>query len=406
MAEVPDTYWDTYWERLEKKLPGEPSPVTLTSRMSRAIAASLRQPAVLGRVAIYIFLLVFLIYTTPHRLVKVASRPPMPAREAFSEFIETETDDAVSELREAGRFDEAEEEITLDRRRARGETSALTTPKDEVSDRPVEHAARQKGLGLRSEPSEAEEQPAITEKRFAWAKPAKPATAPKELLAKEIQYDLLDLADSKDEYIAAENYFRNGEYTQAIPAYQNFIEANIKANVDDDRTLRAKYQIGEAYYQIGNYSEALSNFAAVVDVETSEGRALGEDGYQKKDESHVLQRSKGKYAKAPELKEAEMVSKLKAEEERGAKSGRARATRGMKASDDDFQRGEVRAGLEPAPTETREELISRAIFRQAESYEHLGKRKEALTKYEEYVERYPQGKFVSQAKEKIARITR
>jgi len=392
-TEVPDTYWDTYWECLEKRLPDEPSPVTLTSRISGAIAASLRQPAILGRAAIYILLLVFLFYTTPHRPVKVTTGPQVADR-AFSESVEAETDDAALSLRETTKGAEAGKEITLDRRVRSLASAGSALRKDEVSDRPVERAAGEQELELRSELPEAEGQPAATEKTFAWARPAKPPTAPKEPLTKEIQDDLQGLADSEDEYITAENYFRNEEYARAIPAYQNFIEANIRANVDDDRTLKAKYQIGEAYYQIGDYSEALSNFAAVADVEASEGLALGEAGYQGK--------YRDKDAKASEeLKEAEIVSRLRTEGEKGV-----RASRGMVASDHGRQRGEVLAGLESIPAETREELISRAIFRQAESYEHLGKRKEALAKYKEYVEKYPQGESVSQAKEKIANLER
>ena len=55
---------------------------------------------------------------------------------------------------------------------------------------------------------------------------------------------------------------------------------------------------------------------------------------------------------------------------------------------------------------TREELVSLAVLRQAESYEHLGNRKEALVRYKEYVEKYPKGKYLIQAKEKIAQIER
>ena len=52
--------------------------------------------------------------------------------------------------------------------------------------------------------------------------------------------------------------------------------------------------------------------------------------------------------------------------------------------------------------ETREVLISRATFRQAQSYEHLKKNTEALAAYGKYIEKYPKGEYISQAKEKIA----
>ncbi len=60
-VEVSDTYWDTYWDRLEGRLPDKPSPVTWLSRISLPVAALLRRPAVLGRIAVYIILLTFLL---------------------------------------------------------------------------------------------------------------------------------------------------------------------------------------------------------------------------------------------------------------------------------------------------------------------------------------------------------
>jgi TolA-binding protein len=389
--ELPDTYWDTYWDRLEEKLPDEPSPVSLTPRISRAIAASLRRPAVLGRIAVYVILLAFLIYTTPHlpprmRGSEVGPRVPMLAR-ARSEIADTGGvfDASFRELNKVKKGTEAEEEAALSRRRFAGGRASLAMPKGEASDRPVEYAAEKDGLG--SKLAEAKEQPAITERVVARAEPAKPAAAQLTPLgmAKD-RPDVAEVADSEDEYVAAENYFKKGEYRQAITAYQNFIIAN----VHDDRTLRAAYQIGEANFQIGNYSDALSNFVAVTDfasdkttdAETSEAFALKVAGYQYDDGA----------------------ARDGAARETGAKAERPETSRGAAALKRVPQRSRDR---EPRVSmETREELISRAIFRQAESYEHLGKREEALAAYKKYVERYPQGKSLSKAKEKIAQLVR
>lgn len=90
---------------------------------------------------------------------------------------------------------------------------------------------------------------------------------------------------------------------------------------------------------------------------------------------------------------------LRAEGKSDTEAKRSETSRGMAALGDGLQRN----GDRP---ETPEELISRAMFRQAQSYEHLGKREEALAAYRRYVERYPQGEYLSQSKEKITQIAR
>ena len=54
----------------------------------------------------------------------------------------------------------------------------------------------------------------------------------------------------------------------------------------------------------------------------------------------------------------------------------------------------------------REEVISQAMFRLAESYEKLGKRAEAIAAYRKYVDRSPQGEYLSQAREKVSQMKR
>ena len=207
---------------------------------------------------------------------------------------------------------------------------------------------------------------------FAWSAPAKPKVMLKE--SEEGQHKLRFFADSEDEYVAAENYFKNGEYLQAIPAYQNFIEAN----VDDERALKARYQIGESYYQMGDYPLALSNFAPLTEIEQPEVTTAKIAAYgvaEKKDEEEALER----------------------------KAGRGITSRARRS--EESRKTEIVRDEKAAP-ETREELISRAIFRQAQSYEHLGSSEEALANYKKYVEKYPQGEYIPLAKEKITQMKR
>jgi TolA-binding protein len=404
-VEKPDTYWDTYWDRLERKLPDEPSPVTLKPRISGFAAALLRQPAVLGRVVIYVLFLAFVIYTTPEG--RKVGKPEIRKARDLEIMNDMEMPAAPSELREAEESAGAGGEAALAFRfRSRAiARPARAEPAEKALDRPVDYDLADKaGLEPKTELPEAGGLSGRTEEVLARTAPAKPEPAPAKSL-EAATAGLQDVLDSEDEYIAADNYFKKREYSQAITAYQNFIEAN----VDDDRTLKAKYQIGEAYYQIGNYSEAVSNFAAVTaDARFQPGSGeeasrafMGKSPHTtgRADTKGLQKKGESKGVGVTQLKEAEMVSKLKAEREGGLKAGRAIASRGATALDSRFQLGE-------ALPETREELISRAIFRQAQSYEHLGKREDALAKYKEYMEKYPQGKYVSQAKEKITQIAR
>ncbi len=340
--ELPDAYWDTYWDRLKKKLPDEPSLVSVTSRISAAAVSLFRRPAVLGRAAIYILFLAFLIYTTPYRLVKVAPKTAAISAPASSTIAVAE-----NKMRPHGLAG-----------------GSLPKQKRKVAELSTETAKIEKTAG----------------KAFLRAAPAKPAPAPEELLV-EVRDHPQGIADSADEYVAGDNYFKKGDYTQAITAYQNFVDANVQANVGDERILRAVYQIGEANYQAGNYSEALSNFAVVTNEKVPETFGI---------EADRLIRARTKSV---------MVSKLEEAKESDLKTERRAANRGMGALYYNRQRDKI-------PSRTREELISQAVFRQAESYEHLEKHEEALAKYREYVEKYPRGKYVPQAKEKIAQIGR
>lgn len=374
--EVPDMYWDTYWERLGKKLPDKPSPVTLASRISVAAADLLRRPAVLGRIAIYILILAFLIYTTPERSLKVQ----MP-----SEAGEAKVSAAPLKPQEVKKSAEAIKETTPGHRRVGSGAMAgseLAKRKAKASDKPVEQAADKHNLDFAFRPPETQGATAKSEDKAAAAEPAKsPTVAETRSRLERDRQGIESELYSVDEYVAADNYFKNGEYLRAIPAYQNFI----KANLDDYRALKAKYQIGEAYYQIGNYSEALSNFVALTDAEESKVTAAAKAS-EKRDESKGLPVS--------ELKE-----ELKEVRERDAKAERLETVRGMAGL------GSVAQQKEALP-ETREGLMSRAIFRQAESYEHLGRHAEALAVYKKYMGKYPQGEYLSKAKEKIFQLER
>jgi TolA-binding protein len=432
-VKMPDTYWDTYWDRLEKKLPDEPVQVTLTSRMWRAIAVPLQQPAVLGRIAVYILLLAFLMYITPdyhrdvgHRVpVEFASRFPAPVQDP-SELAETKAFAEPPKLHLDRKAAKAEDGIAKARSRIADDRYSLAIPGDEAPERPLERAIERDKLEFAFKPSETAGGLAGIEEDSAYAgvrgEPAVPTAAPEVSLqagfGKSADEEALTLskpqgvdsplafAEREDsdlgspsagepetrlehEYITAENYFNKGEYVRAIPAYQNFITAN-EANFRDHRTLRAKYQIGEAYYQIGNYSEALSNFAAVTDAEAIETAA--------RLAPTKVTSGEVRGAVVTELKEAEIVSELKAakkDDDKADRRERSRA-RGLGRTD---QQSEVLP-------DTLEKLISRAIFRQAQSYEHLGKRDEALTRYREYIKRYPKGEHLSKAEEKVTQMTR
>lgn len=387
-VEMPDAYWDTYWDRLEKKLPDRPSPVPLISR----ILATLRQPAVLGRAAVYILLLAILIYITPDHPSKItvevtpgATAPvqaPLRAAEGKFEFQE--------EMERVGATDSMDLSVqSLSRGRADAglaekQAETATLPAEDAKDKElaeVEFGAPTSGAGIAVAEGTRDEM-------LPRAAPAKPATASEPLLDKSsvaVQDQPKQIVENEEEYVAADSYFREGEYPQAIVSYQNFIVANRRADMNDERMLRAVYQLGEANYQIGNYSEALSNFVAVTNEELPQTFGV--------EDNHAM-RVKTR---------SEAVSKLEAgRESKEAKSdlrASGSATKGVAALYYD------RDQSQDLP-KTREGLISRAVFRQAESYEHLGKLKEAATKYKEYVEKYPRGEYVSQAKEKIGQVAR
>ena len=356
-VKVSDKYWDTYWTRLEKKLPDEPSPVTFASRISDALARVFQKPAVFGRVAIYaLFLALALYITMSDRLIKTpptgipvttmsknmkAKTPALPAEEAV-----------------------VEEEIAQKKVPYADSAPVKLMVKD--MDDFAEHEADREDIAAKSE------------------EPAKPEIATEAVLDAAqvgeiaLKTKVESLESVQDEYALAENYFKQGEYQLAIPAYQNFVAANATANVQDRRTLQAVYQIGEAYYQMGNYSDALSNFVAVTD----------KSGRPEKDKSAALTLSAPEPAPASRARRKVMARAMRQpESQRGAEKKRERK----------------RDNIVP---NTLEGLISRAIFRQAESYEHLGKQEEALAAYKKYAEKYPRGEYISQAREKMIQQTR
>ncbi len=411
--EVSDEYWDTYWDRLEKKLPDEPAQVTAVSRISGAFAELFRRPVVLGRAMVVVILLAFLVYTASDRQTKKLTMPASvpPSTERMEE-MEMELFSAVEE---GYRQNEEAAGIASKPRQPSPPArvgDAVARPEDQTIDAPAKLAAGETDLAVRRKPSEDKELTEALEHRFSYAQPEEPVSAPT-LSAKtaKVQEGLGEvdylLGDVQDEYTVAENYFQSGDYVQAIPAYQNFITANTVAKVLDDRTLRAQYQIGEAHFQMQNYSDALSNFVVVANADKAE-RADTD-----REKSYDLY-----YGSKAELKKDEKAKELaqsKSQLGRGLRT-RARLEPQVQAHGSVVDADELRtsddqmrdhsAGLTAirkvlAPIETREQLISRAIFRQAQSYENLKKNKEALATYRVYIEKYPQGEYISQAREKI-----
>ena len=374
-VEMPDEYWDTYWARLESKLPDKPSPVGAMSRMSSALVDMLRQPAVLGRVAVYVLLVGFVIYATTDRLPKVVQKAPM-SEKARKEFGWTGTTETASQVAESEKGAKAEEKADLGRPLAGSRLrSDSPLPKAQASRRLALHAVTddEDAPAPESEPLVTAGLPARTKEMSLRTGPTTLATAPLERME-----GVREVVESEDEYVAAEAFFNKEEYPQAITAYQNFLEANLH----DSRALRAVYQVGEAYYQMGNYSEAVANFVAVTDAETPESPEREGNSLRRSDESDHMTVS----APAP--------GKLG-----DAKAKRSEISNGIVAS-------ERMAKRDKDIPETRELLISRAIFRQAQSYENLKKHEEALATYQKYVDRYPQGEYLPQAKQKVTQTAR
>ncbi len=367
--QVPGNYWDAYWERLERKLPDRPSPVTLRSRLTDSFSGLFQRPLVLGRIVIYALLLAFVIYITPDRLVDTPSEPLTPTLKSEAQEEKALLSKQVEHDIKAG---EELRELGMAERKAfywrDGAVPKPSEPAGEAID------------DLATQPAEEVKAWAAKPEFLQTAKPAADnglvASAPAvpgrpvptmEAPSAEAEISLRGFAGAEDEYAAAEHYFQEGQYVQAIPAYQNFITANTIANVEDDRNLKAQYQIGEAYYQIGNYPEALSNFAAVADGDVSE--------------------AEGRKAGVPDIErlayKESIASSTELEEQRGAKARGEEETKPVTAALDRSARQN-----EKIPDE-REEVISQAMFRLAESYEKLGQREEAITAYNRYVERYP-----------------
>jgi len=373
-AEMSDAYWGAYWERHEKKLPDKPLSFSLRSRIWNAIIVPLRQPAAVSRIAAYIILLAFLAYMAPNHPFKSLKSPQIPAQMPA---------------------ESAKERMDMLYSRS-GEDIAKDAAPPASRQMSVMGADEDGSILRKNEALEGLVKSSVEKEELAALAPAKPGIAPEKPL-EELQDDNLglahkDLADSKDEYVAAERYFQKGEYLQAIPSYQNFIEAN----VHDERAFRAKYQIGESYYQVGNYSDALSNFAVLTDPTDSEEKELQDSDT----DLYLYYGTEGKktiIASEPRARGRFGI----AAKENGAKGKIAEVRRS--AAKPDISSSHA-AGYVVTRPETREELISRAIFRQAQSYENLGKVQEALVKYNRYVEGYPQGEYAPQAKEKIEKM--
>ena len=396
-VEVSDEYWDTYWTRLEKKLPDEPSPVTLASRMSGVFADLLQQPAVLGRVAIYVLLLAFVLYTTSDR------HTITPSIEAPARTLARDTKEDAPALSAGTSYEgiAAKEKVQEEayfyaRGPADNERAGLA---DKDANGVEKHAVVGDELAAKLALSKVEEPLSENSEELGQLAPAKPEVitegwlraAPAGEDAGKTEMDLRD--DLQDGYVLAEQQFRAGEYDLAITNYQNFVTANTVANVQDERTLKAVFQIGEANYQMGNYSDALANFAAVTDPEEVEEEPKGVTKSLAETEQRRLSMGRSKQAETQSLTSS--APRAQAERKAGARARRApEPQRGVKRERD-------RQWQDDAIPETLEGLISRAIFRQAESYEHLKRYEEALAAYTRYVEKYPQGEYVSQAREKI-----
>jgi TolA-binding protein len=382
--EVSDNYWDTYWERLGKKLPDRPSPVTLRSRLTDSFSGLFQRPLVLGRIVIYAILLAFVIYIAPDRMVDTPSEPLTSAldvkmqeeKASLSKRFERDikAGNGLAELDSADR--DAYYWHKLDEPKPSEPAGEVL---DDLAMQPAEEVKTGAAKPELLQPAKPVDYNGVV--ASAPAVPGRPAPT-MEAPSVEAESSLRGFAGVEDEYAAAEHYFGEGEYVQAIPAYQNFITANTIANVDDDRNLRAQYQIGEAYYQIGKYPEALSNFAAVADGDVSE-----EEG-----------REAGTFdARRLAYKES-MASRAELEEQRGARTrGEEEAKPGTAALDRSVKQNE-------RVPDNREEVISQAMFRLAQSYEKLGQREEAITAYNRYVERYPDDNQTLKAQYQIGEV--
>jgi len=397
-VEVSDEYWNTYWDRLETKLPAGPAQVTLASRMSDFFAEMFRRPVILGQVTISVIFLAFLIYTASDHLTRTPSMPAQPP--SITEDMEAKTS---ADLGAASRKNE--EALSG----GRGLDSSLRTevyheiaePEAKLAEVPAERAAGETKLALGDKLYKGKEAEGGTTQQFSYAAPAKPESSPillpKMAQARKDSAEVeLDSDGIQNEYVLAEQHFQRGDYVQAIPAYQNFITANTKTNVQDDRTLKAGYQIGEAYYQLGDYKNALSNFAAVTDADKSDSYGLfGRESALKRNEKakEIVAQSKPQLERKPRARGRTQVQPHRAVVESIAEPDGKALGRSLELAD-------APAGV--ADVETRAILISRAIFRQAQSYEHLKNGKDALAAYGKYIEKYPNGEYISQAKEKIA----
>ena len=398
-VEVSDQYWDTYWDRLERKLPAEPAQVTLASRMSDFFAEMFRRPVIIGQVTISVIFLAFLIYTASDHLTKTPSMlaPSM-------------TGDMEAKISEdLGVASKKSEEVTREGRDLNRDYlrtkigDEIAKPEAELAEAPAERAAGETKLAFGTKLYKDKETMTESAPKFGSAAPVKPESSPI-LLPKMAQTRKdsaevdLDFDGIQNEYVLAEHHFQRGDYVQAIPAYQNFIAANTIANVQDDRTLKAGYQIGEAYYQMGDYKNALSNFVAVTNADQSDSHDFfGRESALKRDEKAkgIVAQSKPQLERKPRAR-----GRTQPEPRRAVVATKSITKSGDRARGRNLELADVSAGV--VLVETRAVLISRAIFRQAQSYEHLKQNKEALAAYGKYIEKYPNGEYTSQAKEKIA----
>jgi len=401
-VEAPEAYWDAYWDRLEKKLPDEPLPFRVRSRMWTVIAAPFRQPAAVARIAAYVILLALLVYiVAPDRIFK-----EVPESRTFARMSGEVARENNEELKFGLSDDKAEDVASLEERRP--VEMDMDTGDTVRRDAPVEilagHSVAMDEISPDSGLSKTELEAVVLGKEIAPAVPEKPAVAVGEPMA-DLMYNGSAIADedaakSQDEYVAAENYFKQGQYLQAIPAYQNFITANVQ----DERIFRAQYQIAESYYQAGNYSDALSNFAILTDSVDSEKEQRESQAVAQTPDTNAYfyKEAEGVKAVIASKPQAEAQNRIVVEESVArAKRGRAAGRTGASLAASKEEGAEKTKDKIP---ETREELISRAIFRQAQSYENLGNVQEALNKYNQYLAGSPKGVYVTQAKEKIEKI--
>ncbi|MBD3183088.1 tetratricopeptide repeat protein [Candidatus Poribacteria bacterium] len=351
--QVSDNYWKTYWERLEKKLPEEPEKVTIMNRIYDVLSRFSRRPVLIGKIVAVALVLALALYMVPdsplhrHKITQEESR------------LSTESDDEINLFysmpeREEMLGENPDSIVNYDSDNAEGIQPAL--PTDELNLELKKNSVREMAEAKSELHTKVGDAPAI-----------KTQIIDTEVVSNEI-------------YNAAEAHFANGEFESAIESYNRFLEIN-KYDENSELNLKARYQIGESYYQIGNYPEALSNFIVVANVDNPEIKEL-----KRSDIGRRARSAKIAYDKEIS-KEADTKQKTKAAPVKP-----------------DAVRFAIRENRDEESKSKRDKLIANAIYRQAQAYEKLKKQDKALNAYRDYLEKFPEGEFASKAKEAISKI--